>query len=294
MKRMLSLVVMLMVIGQVQFAGAIANQYVAIKESVTIPVSGAVNSTVTGSVNAVQSGTWVIATVTARGWALSAANDSVDVTPASPAGTDYLPVRLSDGTVFYNAKDRNWNLATSTDKVEVEVSKSVAMGRTWQLSNTTDNVLFYGWDGSSNQKIKTDAQGQVLAVVQSQAASSEKNTVVSISSLGAGLSTSGGTITLSAGQILVLEGFALSSEDFPYMVTTVRKIVGTTTPTVTDLGQVAITPSSGSKQMTFEREWTIAYNTEAVNGRCDIFVAVTNKNSTDAASAKVTLMAYIK
>jgi len=148
--------------------------------------------------------------------------------------------------------------------------------------------------GSVNKPLLQDSDGRIIAVVQPQVATTEKNAVSSISSLAAGATVRVGTITLSANQTLVIQGLALSSTDFPYMVATLKMVVGTTTETYTDLGQVAISPSNGYANLPFERSTTIKFNDTAVNNRCEIFIEVTNLNTTDAANGKVLLKAYIQ
>ncbi len=171
MKRILATVAILLLATTVY--GASGSQWIEIKASINLPRSWTL-ATSTDKVEVEISKSVAMG----RTWNLSAATDAVDVTPASPVAGDYLPTRLTDGTGFYSAKDRNWTLGTSTDKVEVEVSKIVSVGRTWNLGNATDNLLMYGWDGSANQKIAVDLSGQIKAVTAPEAGTNLKKSYV--------------------------------------------------------------------------------------------------------------------
>jgi len=113
----------------------------------------------------------------ARTWNLGMSTDSVDVTPATPTATDYLPARLSNGTVFYDSRDRNWTLGTATDEVKI--------------------------CGDQGLPFRQDPTGQIYAVVSPESGTNIKKTVT-FSNIATGVWVEVGSYTVSAGKSLKL------------------------------------------------------------------------------------------
>jgi len=127
--------------------------------------------TVDGAVNATQSGTWNIGTLTT----LTSITNPVDVNLSDGAGTSIgstggaLDINIASGTLAVTIDESNdsilvygWD-GSSNQKIKVDAGGELQVDVLTQpaLSESTDDILVYGWDGANNQKISTDGSGQL-------------------------------------------------------------------------------------------------------------------------------------
>ena len=129
--------------------------------------------TVDGAVNATQSGTWNIGTLTT----LTSITNPVDVNLSDGAGTSIgstggaLDINIASGTLAVTIDESNdsilvygWD-GSSNQKIKTDVSGNLQVDVLTQpaLSESTDDILVYGWDGANNQKLSTDSSGQLTS-----------------------------------------------------------------------------------------------------------------------------------
>jgi len=127
--------------------------------------------TVDGTVSATQSGTWNIGTLTT----LTSITNPVDVNLSDGAGTSIgstggaLDINIASGTLAVTIDESNdsilvygWD-GSSNQKIKTDVSGNLQVDVLTQpaLSESTDDILVYGWDGANNKKLSTDASGQL-------------------------------------------------------------------------------------------------------------------------------------
>lgn len=127
--------------------------------------------TVDGGVSATQSGTWNIGTLTT----LTSITNPVDVNLSDGAGASIgstagaLDINIASGTLAVTIDEANdsilvygWD-GSANQKIKTDVSGNLQVDVLTQpaLSESTDDILVYGWDGANNQKLSTDVSGQL-------------------------------------------------------------------------------------------------------------------------------------